>query len=143
MYFPVSFKFGLGTTSMTSSQPVSTVPSTISTDSAATITSQVSTTTSSVSTATSDTSKEAGRFSLSGFTFTTTPSLKQEKVEEPQEEPQEEEKKKESIFAGFSFGSGTANPPMSGFTFSTPTTDAKKDGDLTGNYSGAYSIKMT
>lgn len=115
--FTVSFKFGLGGQGETSiGTPASSVPAPAASPNPDVI---------------KDTGKDTGKFSFSGFTFTTTPTLKPEKTEEVSPPKPQEEKKKESIFAGFSFGSSTANTTTSGFSFGTPSIGAKA-GDTPG-----------
>lgn len=105
--FTVSFKFGLGGQGETSmGTPASSVPAPAASPNP-------------------DMIKDTGKFSFSGFTFTTTPTLKPDKTEEAPPPKPQEEKKKESIFAGFSFGSSTANTATSGFSFGTPTVGAR------------------
>ncbi|KAK4319922.1 hypothetical protein Pmani_009183 [Petrolisthes manimaculis] len=113
-----SFKFGLGGQAETSvGSPTSTVQAPAASPNP-------------------DVLKDTGKFSLSGFTFTTTPTLKQDKTEEPPPPKPQEDKKKESIFAGFSFGSSTTNSQTSGFSFGTPTLGTKA-GDTPGTCSGS------
>ncbi|KAG0717434.1 E3 SUMO-protein ligase RanBP2 [Chionoecetes opilio] len=97
------------------------------------------TTTTAPDTTTADTSKDSTKFSLSGFTFTTSPSLKAEKkAEEPMEE------KKECVFAGFSFGSNAApSVPSGGFTFATPSSSAAGSSGGFGGMSPAFSNLAT
>lgn len=118
--FTVSFKFGLGGQGETSiGTPASSVPAPAASPNP-------------------DVIKDTGKFSFSGFTFTTTPTLKPEKTEEVSPPKPQEEKKKESIFAGFSFGSSTANTTTSGFSFGTSSVSAKA-----GDTSGTVIIYLT
>lgn len=107
LHFTVSFKFGLGGQGETNmGTPASSVPAPAASPNP-------------------DVIKDTGKFSFSGFTFTTTPTLKPEKTEEAPPPKPQEEKKKESVFAGFSFGSSTSNTATSGFSFGTTSVGAR------------------
>ncbi|KAK8396428.1 hypothetical protein O3P69_005465 [Scylla paramamosain] len=120
---PFGFKFTLNDTAATSQSVSITTPSSTTTTTPAAPTSSAA-----------NTSKESGKISLSGFTFTTTPSLV---VEKKPEEPKEE--KKEFVFAGFSFGSSsTTSAPSTGFTFATPSNSTAGSGSIFGGMSPSF-----
>ncbi|XP_050685892.1 E3 SUMO-protein ligase RanBP2-like isoform X2 [Eriocheir sinensis] len=91
------------------------------------------------STPASEGSKDPGKFSLSGFTFSSTPSISPEKKKE---EPKEE-KKKDLVFSGFSFGSNaTSSAPSASFTFAAPSESSGNagGGSLFGGKSAASTV---
>ncbi|XP_069959256.1 E3 SUMO-protein ligase RanBP2 isoform X4 [Cherax quadricarinatus] len=139
------FKFGLNITSTTCTTPSASVVASATPTTVVSIV-PASTATSLPTLTTSDTSKEGGKQTFHGFTFTTTPSFKPEKAEEDQPKPQEDEdtkkdeEKKKSIFAGFSFGSSAVNSASTGFAFSTSKVDTKKEEDKTNVTSNTGSL---
>ncbi|XP_066979899.1 E3 SUMO-protein ligase RanBP2 isoform X2 [Macrobrachium rosenbergii] len=146
---PVSFKIITG--SAVSSTPTSVATSNIgstpgfslnafgsSTTSTPTTSASVAASGLSSSTTTSFTEPSKDKFTLSGFSFFTPPSVIQEKADETQQKSQGEEKKKESVFANFTFGSMETKTTSASFSFTTVSDD--KGGSVTsspGLFSGA------